>query len=470
MPDFVDALAASVGMAAPGLRILVSLLLQYPLAVGMAQLATSGAAVKHAYAALSGAALLYFNFGPTMAHNVFTVLVTWLALAALPRKAAVGFVFVFQCAYLLVGYWFVSTDGYDVDWTLPQCILCLRLIGLAWDVFDGGKDVSTLRTDQLANHIVDTPGLLEVFGFALFFPTILTGPQLPFSRYRAFVANKLSDVVDRSAIAPARLQAAAWRAAAGRLLLGAVYLAAVTVLEGLFPASLLQELTAMPLWRAIAVLTVIGNVGLRKYIGIWLINEGSCIVSGIALDLNDGVKGKATDVSQINFGAAANVLPYLFETATNINHKIGSFNINTNDWTKRYVFKRLMWVGNKDVSTIAALTFLSLWHGFKAGYAFTFSFEFVALLLQQRIIARHIQLGLDKSAIYAGVVCYTAVVLISGYAYVPFITNTWEKTVSMFSGVSWYYHAIVVGWLAVELALESTKAKPKTPKEAKKAD
>lgn len=463
MPDFVDSLSLAVGVPAPGLRILVSLLLQYPLAAIMARLSASGtsSSVKHAYAGACGVALLLFNFGSTTAHCVGTTVASWLLLRLLPRTAAVASVFVFQCAYLLGGYWFVSTENYDIDWTLPQCILCLRLIGLAWDVFDGGKDVGSLRTDQLANHLVAVPSLLETLGFAFFFPTILTGPQLPFSRYRDFIANRTNDVVDAAAIPPAALTAAAWRAAAGRFALGVVYLVAVTVGQALFPASLLDSLGAMPLWRALLVFTVIGNLGLRKYIAIWLINEGSCIVSGISLQLNDGVKGKATDVAQLNWAGAANVLPYLFETATNVNMKIASFNINTNDWAKRNIFKRLMWVGNKDVSTIAALTFLSLWHGFKAGYAFTFSCEFIVLLLQQRIIARHVQFGLDKSPLYAALVCWPAVLFISAVAYNPFETMTLERTVNMYNGVYWLAHIVIPTWLAIELVIESTQKKPK---------
>jgi len=30
---------------------------------------------------------------------------------------------------MLGAYIFYASDGYDVKWTTPQCILCLRLIG-----------------------------------------------------------------------------------------------------------------------------------------------------------------------------------------------------------------------------------------------------------------------------------------------------------------------------------------------------
>jgi lysophospholipid acyltransferase 5 len=36
-----------------------------------------------------------------------------------------------------------GTETYDIKWSMPQCVLTLRLIGLAVDLFDGKKlDVS----------------------------------------------------------------------------------------------------------------------------------------------------------------------------------------------------------------------------------------------------------------------------------------------------------------------------------------
>lgn len=35
---------------------------------------------------------------------------------------------VFQ-AYLMAGYYFTATDSYDIKWTMPHCVLTLKLIG-----------------------------------------------------------------------------------------------------------------------------------------------------------------------------------------------------------------------------------------------------------------------------------------------------------------------------------------------------
>ena len=37
--------------------------------------------------------------------------------------------FIFNFGYLLVGYWYTASENYDICWTMPHCVLCLRLIG-----------------------------------------------------------------------------------------------------------------------------------------------------------------------------------------------------------------------------------------------------------------------------------------------------------------------------------------------------
>lgn len=51
--------------------------------------------------------------------------------------------------YTISGYFSKYSIEYDISWTMPQCILCLRLIGHAFDVFDGTlPEVSNLTFPQ----------------------------------------------------------------------------------------------------------------------------------------------------------------------------------------------------------------------------------------------------------------------------------------------------------------------------------
>ena len=43
--------------------------------------------------------------------------------------------FLYNFLYLLIGYWFTEMDGYLICWTMPGCVLCLRLIGKYIEIF-----------------------------------------------------------------------------------------------------------------------------------------------------------------------------------------------------------------------------------------------------------------------------------------------------------------------------------------------
>lgn len=90
-----------------------------------------------------------------------------------------------------------------------------------------------------------------------------------------------------------------------------------------------------------------------------------------------------------SFAGLPNALPSHYETATSIDHVIESFNINTNLWSKYYVFKRLKFLGNKEASQFGTLAFLAIWHGFHWMYFITFALEFLyvqcELVLRKRL-------------------------------------------------------------------------------------
>uniref|UniRef100_A0A8C6YSW3 Uncharacterized protein n=1 Tax=Nothoprocta perdicaria TaxID=30464 RepID=A0A8C6YSW3_NOTPE len=95
----------------------------------------------HLYNVLTGLSIAYFNFGMQFFHSLICVLVQFLILRLMGRTVTAVFTtFFFQMAYLMAGYYFTATEHYDIKWTMPHCVLTLKLIGLAIDYYDGGKD------------------------------------------------------------------------------------------------------------------------------------------------------------------------------------------------------------------------------------------------------------------------------------------------------------------------------------------
>lgn len=40
---------------------------------------------------------------------------------------------------MVLGSHICNRGTYDINWTTPYCILCLRLIGLSFDLYDSSK-------------------------------------------------------------------------------------------------------------------------------------------------------------------------------------------------------------------------------------------------------------------------------------------------------------------------------------------
>lgn len=77
--------------------------------------------------------------------------------------------------------------------------------------------------------------------------------------------------------------------------------------------------------------------------------------------------------------SCSNIDVWEFETTPNFGGVIRSFNISTNHWAARYLFKRLRFLGSKFASHFLTLFFLALWHGWKSGYYVTFGMEFLIM-------------------------------------------------------------------------------------------
>lgn len=87
----------------------------------------------------------------------------------------------------------------------------------------------------------------------------------------------------------------------------------------------------------------------------------------------------------IKWDGCANVKLRTFETATQMNHYIISFNTNTNHWCAEYIYKRLKFLGSKIYSQLITLLFLALWHGLHSGYYHCFFMEFAVTYFERDV-------------------------------------------------------------------------------------
>ncbi|ORZ39509.1 hypothetical protein BCR44DRAFT_1538643 [Catenaria anguillulae PL171] len=144
----MEALASATGIPEPTLRLLTSVLAAYPIALVQRKLLTPtvSPATRNLFNVVSGVGVAFFFCGRDIVHSWITISATWLicrfAQQFLHPKQwwfAQAFSFVFNCAYLLISYYFTASEEYDINWTTPQSVLTLRLIGFAFDFADGAK-------------------------------------------------------------------------------------------------------------------------------------------------------------------------------------------------------------------------------------------------------------------------------------------------------------------------------------------
>jgi len=363
-------IADSLGVADEGLRLILGQISGYPLFLFHRQfLRKCSPTVQHAFFAVSGMIIANWSIGSEcLMHSCAMVGVTWATLKTFRGSLfSTLFLYIFNMGYLLTGYYLTETTGYDITWTMPCCVLCLRMIGLAVDVYDGTQKPEDLSKDQKESALTEVPSLLEVCSQSFFVGGYFVGPQFSMKKFQNFIQRNITEdlITEGGSRRFAFKRFGIGLSYLGFHLLGDKLLVSVDYVETAEFASLgfLRKSLYFSLWVKII---------LAKYISAWLLAEGAVILSGLAYN------GRWEDGS-IKWNGGANVRLRIFEKSSQMQHLIDSFNINTNAWVMHYVYKRLRFLQSKMLSQTGALLFLALWHGWHPGYYITFFNEFLVV-------------------------------------------------------------------------------------------
>lgn len=88
-----------------------------------------------------------------------------------------------------------------------------------------------------------------------------------------------------------------------------------------------------------------------------------------------------------DWSGCANIKLRIFENTNNFGEYVASFNVQTNLWVFQYVYKRLKFLNNRNISQASALLFLAVWHGYHSGYYMTFFMEFMLIQFEKGVSA-----------------------------------------------------------------------------------
>jgi len=288
-----------------------------------------------------------------------------------------------------------SSGGVAV--TASFCVLTLKLIGLAMDISDGMeanvKKRSTLPSTT-ERRLAHPPSLPALLGYSFFPPAAFVGPQLPYSEYERYVhqgasthtnrEEKPTDPKEESTQAKRHFTSitsdssllsfrelclpVASRAAVGVFFgglnaAGAVYYP----LDAMKDEAFLQSHSFLGLcWYMLVSV----RLGFLKYVGVWLLADAACLLSGISARKTLPGAPVSTDP------ALQNVRVSRFFTATTLPELLDGWNVTTNVWIRRHIHKRIMArTGARGLSVCLTMLFVSLWHGVCFGYIHTFLME-----------------------------------------------------------------------------------------------
>lgn len=378
----MDLLSHKTGIPEPTLRYLVCVLASYPLSLcyrGLAaqvhQAAEAGGGggrggkghVVHMSApkqplfllllslynaAASLAVAVFFTRGnlEELSHSLLAVIVSWVICKQ--RILAPGLVgALFNFLYMLLCYYRFSSDGYNVNWLLPQCVLCLRMMGLCFDVGDGRQEAGSRKAPSISirsnpefqpivpessRALESCPSLLDTIGFSFYYGSFMAGPQFPFVIYKCHINNTLTSIEPPPNQA---LLSSVYSYSLRCFLMGVVYVVSSEIISSvLLPSSYMLSpafLQDSSVLFRITYITIWGKFALHKYIGIWLLVEGGLCLSGITYN------GYDEKLKTMRWDGMTNVKPSVLESVGSLNDVIAGFNINTNLWSKVYIFKRL---------------------------------------------------------------------------------------------------------------------------------
>ncbi|XP_064642988.1 lysophospholipid acyltransferase 5-like isoform X1 [Lineus longissimus] len=460
--SWISSLAVGLGTNENALRLLISLLLAYPVSlIHRYTLFGKSPLTQHLYFIFFGLGLSYFNFGSEIVFGLANVLIIYLVLLVVGGNLpSVIFSFVFNIGYLVIAYYYTSSQNYDIKWTTPHCVLTLRLTGLAFDVYDGTKKQETLSADQKKTALRTMPSIFEVFAHMYFPCAFLVGPQLPMRRYQDFVSGAFADTVTGSL--PACVIPGA-----KRLSVGVLYIAIYQVLGIYFDEQYMitDEFNDISFLGKLLYIAIWGKVTLYKYVACWLISEGSCMMIGLSYN------GKDENGNDL-WDACANIKIRKFELAQSGSAMVTSFNLNTNVWVSQYVYKRLRFLNNRQLSQIGALAYLAIWHGIHSGYYNCFLFEFVVIKFERDFasIVRDIPILSSiadnkplKPAQFALRKLYQMFIL--GYPLVSFCLLKYRKWGVVYRSIFYIGHIWFYSWPLVYIYLRKTVLKKKRAEE-----
>ncbi|CAL7949229.1 unnamed protein product [Xylocopa violacea] len=462
--SILSSVAKNLHASEAGVRLLISISLGLPIALLHKYIFYQKCPIRqHIFFTVCGVLICIWNYGINTFHSAVAVLVTYCVLKCFGGTSiSVLFTFAFNMIYLLWGYYVTSTSDYDIKWTMPQCVLTLRLIGLTFNVFDGQKPPEKLSALQKQVALKEKPTFLEIVAFIYFPGSFLVGPQFNMKRYLDYVYGQQESNEKRAAALNNSLVPGIIRMLTGFVYLALYQLSVLYIPDQYILSTKFQQHNFL---IRLLLIGFWGHFNLYKYIACWLLAEGVCTAFGLTYNGED-------EKGQPLWNGCENVKLLQFEMATKFNDYIMSFNINTNTWSAEYIYKRLKFLGSRLYSQFFTLLFLAVWHGFHSGYYICFFLEFIIMYMEKdiiQILEKHQKLLklLEKHPqlqILCNIFLKIYTFIFMGYSLVPFILLSYRRYHQVYSSVYYCGHIIYLSYPFISILIKKFLFKKNAPR------
>lgn len=434
----VDKLAETAQVTPPEIRLFLSLLLAYPVALTWRALPPGPDGLfRHLFSVLVGSWILQFVNGYQALLNLAACLFCYFVMAILgPRSAKI--VSFLAMAILASGHLYRQvTDylGWTLDWTLVAMVTTQKIMGLAYNVQDGADPKAT--PEQQSRSVAKLPSMLEFLSFILFPANVAIGPSFEYADYKAFATGAKTS--------PSPYLPGLWR-----LVQGLVFFVAHTAISLKFPCAVM--LSDKRFFETGTIFTQYASVWIAllavrfKYYFGWKIAEGAACMSGLGYNGVD----KATGASR--WDRLENINVWAYETSQSLRTSSQNWNKTTNLWLRRYVYDR----APPSVNLYFTYLVSAFWHGFYPGY-YMFFLSVAAATMVHRQVRRTIRPrfmqpdgktpGPYKPLYDLLSIIATSVTL--NYFIMSFVMLAFDLSVEAFRGFGFYGHWALLAALVV---------------------
>ena len=131
--------SSKLGIPEESVNLFISLLMSYPICIVYnTHFLNKPKSIKLFYYFFFGLSLVYFNFGLKTIHSLLVCLFCYTVLNIFNIQTALILNFTVPLIYLIYGCYVTQIGSkYTITWTLPQCVLTLKLIAISFDIYDG---------------------------------------------------------------------------------------------------------------------------------------------------------------------------------------------------------------------------------------------------------------------------------------------------------------------------------------------